>query len=278
MTKNTSSLVSRILANAIAAGLLLHPASGGTLRPVDLTSSYNARRQTFCCNSADYPGGLATYLGVPFNLGPYNAPNTVVLDGAGVVTVTIPVQRQGVQRAFTLLNTAWGQPGPTSYLRVEFESDLGEVASFDLIGNVHLRDHAQTSYTCCLLPSAEPTHTQVAWSSGAVRADMQTFVLPPAFADRTLTEIRFIDSGGTGIQRGLLFALSTEDNFCYADLNGDHLVDDTDFIIFLSAYNMLDCADPSMPLDCPSDFNRDTVVDDSDFGIFVVAYNELVCP
>jgi hypothetical protein len=65
---------------------------------------------------------------------------------------------------------------------------------------------------------------------------------------------------------------------CDADVDCSGMVDDADFIIFVSAYNILDCADPSMPLDCPSDFNRDTVVDDADFGVFVVAYNELVCP
>jgi len=65
---------------------------------------------------------------------------------------------------------------------------------------------------------------------------------------------------------------------CDADVDCSGMVDDADFIIFVAAYNILDCADPSMPLDCPSDFNRDAVVDDSDFGIFVVAYNELVCP
>lgn len=267
----------KLLASLCALFTLGPLCLAGTLRPVDLTSKYNARRQTFCCNSADYPGGLATYLGVPFNLGPYNAPNTVVLDGAGVVTVTVPVQRQRVQRVFTLLNTAWGRPGPTSYLRVEFESDLGDIASFDLIGNINLRDHAQTSYTCCVDPAAGPTHTQVAWSSGAVRADMQTFVLPPVFADRELTEIRFIDSGGTGIQRGLLFALSTEDNFCYADLNGDDLVDDADFTMFVPQYNALDCSDPAMPSNCSADLNFDGFVDDLDFQIFVVAYDALLC-
>ncbi|MBN8596449.1 MAG: hypothetical protein J0L78_02120 [Planctomycetes bacterium] len=248
-----------------------------TLRPVDLTSKYNSRRQTYCCNSVDYPGGLATYLGVPFNLGPYAANNTVNMSGTGVVTTSIPVNREKVLRVFTLINTGWGAPGPASYLRVEFESNMGDIASFDLIGNVHIRDHAQTSYTCCIDPGAGPTHTQTAWAAGAVRADLQTFVLPPAFANRTLTEMRLIDSGSTGLQRGLLFALSTEDNFCYADLNGDQLVDDTDFTIFVPQYNALDCSDPAMPSNCSADLNFDGFVDDLDFQIFVVAYDALLC-
>ncbi|MGH7242637.1 MAG: hypothetical protein ACREJD_04400 [Phycisphaerales bacterium] len=65
---------------------------------------------------------------------------------------------------------------------------------------------------------------------------------------------------------------------CTGDINKDGFVDDSDFVLFLAAYNILDCADPAMPAGCPADFNRDGVVDDGDFVLFVVAYNELVCP
>jgi hypothetical protein len=65
---------------------------------------------------------------------------------------------------------------------------------------------------------------------------------------------------------------------CVGDLNFDGLVDDNDFVDFVFAYNILDCADPSMPMDCPADFNFDGVVDDSDFVEFVLAYSELLCP
>ncbi|MBX3388097.1 MAG: hypothetical protein KF691_01435 [Phycisphaeraceae bacterium] len=65
---------------------------------------------------------------------------------------------------------------------------------------------------------------------------------------------------------------------CPADLNQDGFVDDADFPVFVNAYNILDCADPSMPAGCPADLNADSLVDDADFVEFVVAYNELVCP
>ncbi len=65
---------------------------------------------------------------------------------------------------------------------------------------------------------------------------------------------------------------------CPGDLNSDGQVDDSDFVLFASAYNLLDCADPAMPAGCPSDLNADTTVDDSDFVVFAAAYNELVCP
>ncbi|MBS0187529.1 MAG: hypothetical protein JSS51_05640 [Planctomycetes bacterium] len=65
---------------------------------------------------------------------------------------------------------------------------------------------------------------------------------------------------------------------CPADLNGDGFVDDSDFVLFLSSYNILDCADPGMPAGCPADLNQDGFVDDADFVLFVAAYNELLCP
>jgi len=65
---------------------------------------------------------------------------------------------------------------------------------------------------------------------------------------------------------------------CPGDLNLDGFVDDSDFVIFASSYNILDCADPTMPAGCPSDLNGDDFVDDSDFVIFAAAYNELLCP
>jgi len=65
---------------------------------------------------------------------------------------------------------------------------------------------------------------------------------------------------------------------CPGDLNGDDQVDDSDFVVFVVAYNILDCADPSMPAGCPADLNSDGFVDDSDFVMFVSAYDALVCP
>lgn len=65
---------------------------------------------------------------------------------------------------------------------------------------------------------------------------------------------------------------------CPADFNDDGLVDDSDFVAFANGYNILDCADPSMPVGCPADLSGDGVVEDADFVIFVAAYNELLCP
>lgn len=64
---------------------------------------------------------------------------------------------------------------------------------------------------------------------------------------------------------------------CPGDLNSDFVVDDGDFSGFASAYDMLDCAIPAMPLACPADLNGDLVVDDLDFVLFAQAYDALLC-
>jgi hypothetical protein len=66
-------------------------------------------------------------------------------------------------------------------------------------------------------------------------------------------------------------------SLCAGDLDGNRLVDDADFSIFALAYDMLDCADPSMLAGCPADLNGDGFVDDADFQVFVVAYDTLLC-
>ena len=65
---------------------------------------------------------------------------------------------------------------------------------------------------------------------------------------------------------------------CPGDLNTDNQVDDLDFQIFVVAYDILDCADPTMPVGCSSDLNADGFVDDLDFQAFAVAYDQLICP
>lgn len=65
---------------------------------------------------------------------------------------------------------------------------------------------------------------------------------------------------------------------CPGDLNGDGIVDDSDFALFAAAYNLLDCNDSQMPPGCPADLNHDGFVDDADFVLFANAYDALLCP
>ena len=77
---------------------------------------------------------------------------------------------------------------------------------------------------------------------------------------------------------GSMATESVEIRLCYADLNCDTLVDDSDFVLFVSAYNALLCEDPSVPAPCAPDLNGDGLVDDADFSLFVAAYDALLCP
>ncbi|MFO0859450.1 MAG: hypothetical protein U0570_02755 [Phycisphaerales bacterium] len=60
------------------------------------------------------------------------------------------------------------------------------------------------------------------------------------------------------------------------DINADGQVDDADFLLFTTQYDLMLCADPLMSDACSADFNHDGVVDDADFGIFVPAYHEML--
>jgi hypothetical protein len=66
-------------------------------------------------------------------------------------------------------------------------------------------------------------------------------------------------------------------SLCLTDFNCDSFVDDADFQAFASAYNILDCFDPTMPAGCPADITFDDIVDDQDFLLFVIAYNAVFC-
>ena len=68
---------------------------------------------------------------------------------------------------------------------------------------------------------------------------------------------------------GLVLTGNVAEATCICDLNADGVVDDSDFVLFVVSYDLLE--DPL------GDFNGDGVTDDSDFVTFVVAYDELLC-
>jgi len=60
------------------------------------------------------------------------------------------------------------------------------------------------------------------------------------------------------------------------DINADGQVDDADFLLFTTQYDLMLCTDALMPDACSADFNHDGFVDDADFTIFIPAYNALL--
>lgn len=59
-----------------------------------------------------------------------------------------------------------------------------------------------------------------------------------------------------------------------ADFTGDGVVDDNDFAMFISQYNVMLCNEPGMPDNCVADLNHDGQVDDADFVLFSDAYKK----
>ncbi|MGH7245021.1 MAG: serine hydrolase [Phycisphaerales bacterium] len=92
------------------------------------------------------------------------------------------------------------------------------------------------------------------------------------------------DLSAAGNVQGLLYLFrsaaqdAARNPLCPADLDHDGAVADSDFQIFVNAYDINDCLNPDMHPGCQADLNHDGVVDDSDFGIFLVSYDPLICP
>ncbi|MBL8887781.1 MAG: hypothetical protein JNK16_14070 [Phycisphaerales bacterium] len=126
------------------------------------------------------------------------------------------------------------------------------------------------------------TKTLEAYSVGGalLGADTQldSSAAPLAVSAPGIHRIRVYSSSATVGFDDLRFDTPIAGMECPGDINGDSFVDDSDFSLFAVAYNILDCADPTMPPGCPADMNRDGYVDDIDFVIFLAQYNELLCP
>ena len=109
----------------------------------------------------------------------------------------IPLSVPGATEVQTLINTFYGQPGPTSYITLEFFGTGGAYYRKDLIGNVDVRDHFYAFWTNTINGT---TTTNVYTSGGGFlsesRLDKQQIVLPSVFQGETLTEFRLTSTGG----------------------------------------------------------------------------------
>src|SRR5262245_49489654 len=106
---------------------------------VDLSPFTNARIQTYQPGAIAYPEGNVTLGGVPFSIktvGGNNAWNAEFVAGPQPHILNVPLNIQSATTAHTLLNTFYGQPGPSSFVTVEFFGTGGAFFSKSLIGNV----------------------------------------------------------------------------------------------------------------------------------------------
>ncbi|MBS0188646.1 MAG: hypothetical protein JSS51_11295 [Planctomycetes bacterium] len=245
---------------------------------LDLTPKVNANLQSYT-GGASYPvGGQTRQLGgVPFTLALYNsAPGTlgaIQLPANNTLTThSFAVNISGASRVFTVINSAWGALGANNG-KIEVFGSAGAYAKLDLIQGSTIRDHYQGVFQNLL---TNPTVATTRFGNDVL--DRQVLSLPAAFLTQSIVEFRFSGNGGSAGGNGAAFLAGVTFQSCPADLNNDGQVDDSDFVLFVPAYNTLDCRDAGMAVGCLSDLNSDGVVDDTDFTIFVVAYNELVCP
>jgi hypothetical protein len=171
-----------------------------TFQTVDLSAYANIRMQDYQPSAAGYPEGMVTLGGVPFNIqkaGGNNAWNAEVVSGAYPHVLDVPLNIADATAVHTLINTFYGQPGPTSYISLEFFGSGGAYFKKDLIGNVDVRDHFNAFWT----NSVNGTTTTTVYSSGGgmlseSRLDKQEIDLPASFVGQTLTEFRLTSTGG----------------------------------------------------------------------------------
>lgn len=178
-------------------------AQADTYIPLDFSSQYNIGRDYFM-NGHTYPMGDTELGGVPFTLSRGNLIgwNAHLAVGEGPHVLSIPVNAYGAREVHTLINTFWGQPGPASYLAIEFYGSQGAFARYELVGNDDIRDFSQGNYTNAI----NGVSTVEVFNNGlGQRLDKQTFDLPEVFEGQVLSEIRLIDSGATDFQRAFVF-------------------------------------------------------------------------
>lgn len=180
---------------------------------VNLSSVANTRIQNYQPSAAGYPEGPVTLGGVPFNIqavGGNNAWNAEVIGGP-LNILNIALNIPDATEAFSLINTFYGQPGPTSYVKVEFFGTGGAYFVKDLIGNVDVRDHFNAFWTNTI----NGTSTVTVYTSGGgflqeSRLDMQKYVLPASFLGQTLTSFRLTSTGGVGISDASIQGLTIQ--------------------------------------------------------------------
>jgi hypothetical protein len=168
--------------------------------PIAPLPGVNSDLNAFYTNGFFYPfGGTLDVGGVPFTLttDPGGSGDTLVIQdpnffGAhdGSLNVfDIPVGVAGATTVYTLMNSAFGICG-SDIASLEFFGSGGAYFVGSLIEGTNIRDHFNGGFCNDIAPG-----TPSAAFGGDVRLDLQTWVLPAAFASQTLDSIRFSTHG-----------------------------------------------------------------------------------
>jgi hypothetical protein len=189
-------------------GLDFHYQCTRTAWPVDLSALANSQR---LWNEDRVPTGARILAGIPFLIPDGKSQewkaDAAAEGGARPVSLTIPVNRKAVSRAFFLLDTEWGQPGPQSYLSIEFTGDKGARFIKPLIGGVDVRDYHHGIYTTTI----NGTSSRLAYQLSSEEAiDVVQVDLPPEFGRQTLESITLRDTGRHNFQRAILRGVTVQ--------------------------------------------------------------------
>lgn len=250
-----------------ADGLLV---IGGTLRrDVAFTEvDNNGGGNFFTTTLATTPGG-ATYS--------TGASRADVKGAAGIAPGWAPVGADGIINAADI-DYVYRQFNNPTFTGIASWSDLAKAANFDLSADMTgdlIVNQADVDYV--VLTALQTNYGDVNLNK---RSDINDFNLWAANYNTGSISAPAGWAKGDVSGNGKVFDedynLLMAGRSCPADINADTLVDDSDFVIFASAYNELLCAD--LPGLCMADMNNDRQVDDTDFVFFAAAYNELLCP
>jgi len=123
------------------------------------------------------------------------------------VSIDIDVGVSDVRQVHTMINTAWGQPGPEIYTTLEFFGSDGAYFRKDLIGNVDIRDHANNTWANDIQSQAINCFSEIPDGTER-RLDKQLIKLPVEFHSQTLDMMRMTDRGGERFHRAFLVGLT----------------------------------------------------------------------
>lgn len=176
--------------------------------PVDLRRIVNSDG---VWNDSAVPSGARVLAGIPFTLpdGSYREwrADAAAEGSPRPVTLVIPVKRASVSRAYFLLNTEWGQPGPESYLALQFSGDKGADFTKRLVGGIDVRDYHNGIY----VNTINNTSTRLAYqTSRAETIDIVQVELAAEFHNQTLQTITLRDTGRHNFQRAILRAVTVQ--------------------------------------------------------------------
>jgi hypothetical protein len=160
------------------------------------------------------PTGVTTLGGIPFDIksndAGYQAWNSYLAtnEGSGQVSITMNVDIYSATNVYTLINSFWGAPGPSSYASLILTDANGDTYTKSFIGDVDTRDYNGINPINGTTTTNVFSGTDINGITGVL--DMQNIALPSAFANQTLRSIELVDNGAPGVERAILDGVTVE--------------------------------------------------------------------